>query len=384
VKFHSHPSGSDAFSALDDKADRELFSAVDTWIERSRPHASTVLLPDGRMFGRSIDREGAFVPLACIAVAGDDLHYWYSNRRESVVGVAAPAFVAKNAQLFGSATTERLRHMTVAVVGCSGTGCVVIEQLMRLGVGCLILVDPDVIENKNLNRIINAKTRHANQKIAKVAMFAETIEETDLGTKVIAIARNLIDPDVVRTVAQADFVFGCMDTAEGRHLLNRLSCFYLLPYLDIGVKLEADGCGGVDQVCASTHYLQPGGSSLLSRGVYTMEDVQSEAMKRTNPEQYVEQVRSRYINGVVEERPAVISINMQIAAIAVNDFLARLHPYRNDPNGKFAVQRVSLTDAYLQYENDGQPCAMLAKHVGRGDVTPLLDRPDLTEPGTLA
>jgi tRNA A37 threonylcarbamoyladenosine dehydratase len=32
----------------------------------------------------------------------------------------------------------------------------VIEQLARLGVGEFALIDPDVIEMKNLNRILNA------------------------------------------------------------------------------------------------------------------------------------------------------------------------------------------------------------------------------------
>jgi len=30
-------------------------------------------------------------------------------------------------------------------------------------------------------------------------------------------------------------------------------------------------------------------------------------------------------------------------------------------------------------ERDGEPCALLSRHAGRGDVTPLLDRPDLSE-----
>ena len=46
--------------------------------------------------------------------------------------------------------------MSIAVVGCSGTGSPVIEQLARLGVGRLVLVDPDRVEEKNLNRIVNA------------------------------------------------------------------------------------------------------------------------------------------------------------------------------------------------------------------------------------
>ena len=51
--------------------------------------------------------------------------------------------------------TPKLQNLSVAVVGCSGTGSPVIEQLARLGVGRLLLVDPDVVKVKNLNRILN-------------------------------------------------------------------------------------------------------------------------------------------------------------------------------------------------------------------------------------
>jgi hypothetical protein len=135
----------------------------------------------------------------------------------------------------------------------------------------------------------------------------------------------------------------------------------------------------VDQVCGTVHYLQPGGSSLLSRGVYSLEEVRAAGLKRTDPEAYKEQLRSRYIVGVNEERPAVISVNMQVASLGVNEFLARIHPYRDDPNAHYAAHRVSLKQGEFISERDGMPCSLLARHTGRGDVVPLLERPELTE-----
>ena len=107
----------------------------------------------------------------------------------------------------------------------------------------------------------------------KVDVAKRYIEALSLGTEVSAIASNLGTASAVRAIAECDIVFGCMDGAEGRHLLNRIATFYLLPYFDLGVRLDADGCGGVEQVCGTVHYLQPGGSSLFSRGVFTLEEV---------------------------------------------------------------------------------------------------------------
>ena len=142
-------------------------------------------------------------------------------------------------------------------------------------------------------------------------------------------------------------------------MLNRLAVYYSLPYIDVGVRLDADGTGGIEQVCGSVHYLQPDGSSLLSRNVITMERVQADGLRRTNPDYYRSQVEAKYIKGVSEERPAVVSVNMYFAARAVNEFLARLHPYRNEENADFAVITESLKDMYVRHDCDGEPCALL-------------------------
>jgi len=73
-----------------------------------------------------------------------------------------------------------------------------------------------------------------------------------------------------------------MDGVEGRHLLNRLTTFYLMPYFDVGVRLDADGNGGIERIAGAVHYLQPGLSSLLSREVYNMARVEAEEMRRTD------------------------------------------------------------------------------------------------------
>ena len=49
-------------------------------------------------------------------------------------------------------------------------------------------------------------------------------------------------------------------------------------------------------------------------------------LKRLNPVAYEEQRKAGYRKGVQEDRPAVISVNMQFAGLAVNELIARLHP----------------------------------------------------------
>lgn len=377
VKIHGHHSFS-YFSDTDDESDTALFPSIYAWTENG-PHASAILFGDGRMIGREVDESGKFRPLLSINVVGDDLVFWHSESQSSLV----PEFGRRVAQTFGADTYDRLRKLRVAVIGCSGTGSPVIEQLARNCVGTLVLVDPDRIEEKNLNRILNATMIDAREQRFKVEVAARAVLEMGLGTVVETHPRSLFDQNTVLAVANCDVVFGCMDSVDGRHLLNKLATFYLLPYFDLGVKLEADGSGGVDQVCGTVHYLQPGGSSLLSRHVYTLEQVRSAGLLRTDPAAYRSQVDDGYLRGVQEERPAVIQLNTLIASLAVNEFLARLHPYRIDSNKEYAVHRLSLSHGIYEYESDGEPCSLLCRHVGRGDINPLLEWAELSFDGAI-
>jgi ThiF family len=373
IRIHSHPGGYDQFSAVDDFSDTDLFASVFGWTDSKYPHASAIMLPDGRMFGRAILPDGQFSALDSILIPGDDIQFWGGT-----VSGGLPGYVQKHAQLFGAGTARRLRDFSVAVIGCSGTGSPVIEQLARLGVGRLVLVDPDKVEMKNLNRILNATIEDAYLHRPKVEVLARAIARMGFGTEVEIICDNLVSKRSVETVATCDAVFGCMDGVEGRHVLNRLSSYYILPYFDVGVKLQADGQGGIDEVCGAVHYLRPDGSTLLDRRVYTLQQLKADGLRRTDPEAYREQIRRGYIHGIQEDRPAVVSINMQMASCAVNEFLARLHPYRLDVNADSAVIRVSFMQGVEYREVEGDPSGMFSKTIGRGDVEPCLGMPELS------
>lgn len=375
LKIHSHPGGFPRFSQVDDDADRELFSSIYGWVDGDGPHASAVMLPDGRIFGRTVSETGAFVPLASVAVAGEEIRLWWHG---SGSNADVPDFAVRHAQAFGEGTTALLGRLSVAVVGCSGTGGPVAEMLARLGVGELVLVDPDRVERKNLNRIPNTFSGDALVGRFKVDALADAVRAMGLGTRVVPLARNLFDPGVALRVAECDVLFGCMDSVDGRDLLNRIAAFYLVPYLDVGVRLDADGAGGVDQICGTVHFLQPDGSSLLSRGLYTAEQLQSAALRRADPAVYEERLKEKYIIGVQEDRPAVVSVNTLFAALAVNELLARLHPYRDDSNSGFARYGMSLTQGRIWAEPDGDACPVLARKVGKGDVRPPLGMPELS------
>jgi hypothetical protein len=374
AKIHSHPNGYDSFSKTDDQSDKEYFNYLQSWINNDDHHASVIMFKDGRMCGRTRDQNRNFRPISFIKYIGDDIKFWSFKEDQEQID----EFGVRVAQSFGQGTYQLLKRLKIGVVGCSGTGSIVVEQLVRNCVGSLVLVDPDRIEAKNLNRIPQATMEDARRGKFKVDVLARNINATGFGTHVTTFPDSLFNCNVIKALAGCDVLFGCMDSIDGRHLLNKLAATYLIPYFDVGVKLIADGHGGVDQVCGTVHYLKPGGSSLLSRRVYTQEQLRAVAMKHSDPDAYKEQLRAGYIEGVDEERPAVISVNMLIASLGVNELLARIHPYRDDLNSEYAIYRIGLNAGLLAHEDDGEPCVALKKCVGRGDTKPLLGTPSFS------
>lgn len=367
LKIHCHPGGYDNFSDIDNKSDHELFTGIQSWLDDEMPHASCIMLPDGRVFGRFFTQNMSNEIIHQISVAGSDIYNWYYSESDNVLNEEAQI---RNLQAFGKKTIAILNRLKIGVVGCSGTGSPTIEQLKRLGVGELVLVDPDYVDSVNLNRIIGSTSADAINKQMKVEVMERGINELGIGTKVKCFPKHITDTEIVKELADCDILFGCVDGSEGRHILNLISSYYLVPLIDMGVKLNADGEGGIDGVFGTVHFIQPFGSSLLSRGQYDIESLRAEEMKRVDEEEFL---RNQYLSNVNESSPAVISVNTQVSSIAINELLARIHLYRNIDNKEVDAMKVSFNEGVTFPESLSDPCSFFFKYAGNGDVFPLLN-----------
>jgi hypothetical protein len=375
IKIHSHPNGYGAFSSADDESDGRLLPMIHGWVEADMLHGSAVMLPDGQVFGRTM-RAQALEPIDCVSVAGDDLHFWYADAGSADV----PDFTASHAQAFDEGTIERLQRLSIGVVGASGTGSPTIEQLMRLGVGEILSIDPDLMEERNVNRILNSTIDDASRSRPKVEIIERAVLRAGLGTRIVPIAKDVWAPEVVQAIAQCDVLFGCVDSVDARYLLNAVSTHYNIPYFDIGIRLvaRAENCG-ISEACGTVHYIRPGRSSLLSRDLFTMKDVAAAGLLRNDPAAHDRQVKDGYIRGANGRRPAVVSVNMLGSSLAVNELLARLHPFREEPNSEHAAITFSLASMELFSDPEEGICPTFSRAVGFGDRVPLLGEMDLAE-----
>lgn len=280
-------------------------------------------------------------------------------------------------QAFGKGTTEYLANLTVGIAGASGTGSIVAEQLYRLGVKRLVLVDDDYVEERNLGRILNSTTTDAKNQTNKAVMLKRAYDQMGMDTEVIAVSTVIGSPDTVRLLSQCDLIFGCLDSADGRMHLNRLCTFYTLPYIDVGVKLRSEK-GIISEISGAIRYIVPGEASMLSIGAYTIEQVESEALRREDPDTYRARLAEKYIQGAQEGSPAVISVNMCIGSLAVLELLNRIHEFRDIENSRVEVLNINLLEpAFPEPAAPAERDSSFSKYLGRGDCVPLLDMPGI-------
>jgi len=366
ILLHSHPGGFFDFSDYDNRSDRItipcLFAAFGSL------HGSAIMVPDGAILARIYTPDMKTQQLELVAVPGHDLRWWWSDRKFLVRPMA-----------FTGGTREELARLTACVFGVSGTGSIVVEQLARLGFGRVVLIDFDLVEKKNLNRILNSTIDDAENHRPKVTVFDRAITSYRGASVAIPINASILERSAVLAASQADVLFSCVDTHDARQMADMISSAFLQPLFDVGVTIPTrsmpDGRRAIADVCARVDYVRPGGPTLGDRGVYTQASLRAEYLRRTAPAEYRNELAQGYIKGAVDEAPSVITLNMRAAADLVMEFLARAYPFRHDPNIGFARRELSIAAKEEEILPEGQFPVSHNSLLARGAQEPLLNLP---------
>lgn len=369
ILLHSHPTGYPGFSRVDDESDAVVIPCIQAAV--TADHGSAVMLPDGRVLARMYSPSGEVTPVDLVSVAGDDLHYWWRD------GIAFPAL---RPMAFTPKMSQELGRLTACVIGVSGTGSVTAEQVCRLGFGRVIGIDHDHVEEKNLNRILNTTLADAQGAKTKVHVFADRINLLRSDLFFSPIDADVMTRRAVLAASQADVVFCCVDKLRARMVADRLAAAFLMPLIDVGVaiptRVTPNGLA-IAEVTGRVDYVFPGGSSLADRGVYTPASLHAEALAEADPAAHADQVKAGYIDGMPEQGPSVITLNMRASSACVMEFIARAYPFRQQPNHSFARTRFMLAEAFEEHEAESAFAAKSTPLLGAGAAEPLLGLPVL-------
>jgi hypothetical protein len=262
VDWHSHPGDDDylAFSGTDDHYE----TAQALYLARRMsgvPYGSVVVNDralDARLWvtqtGRRSVGDGAKVltvkgkpqahPLQAV-YAGDLQRQVPVSAQRGQRAAGAPsqdisAVFDRQVLAFGAAFQHQVAGLRVGLVGLGGLGSALADYLARLGVRDWVLVDPDVVELTNLNRLVNATYTDAQKDRPKVYVARSNVRQANPKATVRALQTDVFDREALRLLKSCDLLVVATDNHSSRLAVNRLAVQYLIPVVHLGFNISVD------------------------------------------------------------------------------------------------------------------------------------------------
>ncbi|VFQ42506.1 HesA/MoeB/ThiF family protein [Desulfoluna butyratoxydans] len=132
-----------------------------------------------------------------------------------------PERYVRNAGSFSCDEQRRLMGKVVAVAGCGGLGGYIAQFLARMGVGRLLLFDPDVFEASNLNRQVFATRETLGSGKAEAARAA--LAAVNPSVSVTAHRLDVTGDEAHPHLTCADLMADGLDTLGDRARLSELA-----------------------------------------------------------------------------------------------------------------------------------------------------------------
>ena len=297
----------------------------------------------------------------------------------------------RQARLFGRDGQRRLAKMRVGVVGLGGAGSMAVEMLARLGVGELVLIDPDRIELSNLSRIAGSRYSDAIPRrrgvrsllgrkldatlpLLKVEIAERLVRSIGLGTRAVGLATNVVEPAAAAALTRCDWIVLAADSQQARHLTNVIAHAYYIPVVQVGVKIPVDAnTGDVGEIFTAARRILPTSGCFWCNGLIDPTSLQLEALG-------AEGERARAYVGSDAPAPSVVTLNGIAVSMALTEMLLSVTGLLEDP------PNVETTTTYARFlprvgrlhqdeprrDEDCLYCGNTIESLrGRGDSAPL-------------
>jgi molybdopterin-synthase adenylyltransferase len=246
------------------------------------------------------------------------------------------------------------------VIGISGGGSHVVQQLAHQGVGTIIPIDDQVIDETNLGRVVGAVEADVD-KTPKVDLAERVATGIDSSIAVIKVPHRFPSPEALAALKSADVIVACVDRFDARENINAFARRYMIPLVDIGLAIissnerliRADG-----QVAVSL-----AGRPCLR--CWLVSDAILAAERKNRPPGYDQ-------NPDAPGEPQVVSMNGALASEACNCVLDLITGYSGGRRGARFWQYEGRTGALTPHPlpPHNPPCPACAQD-GFGDPVPL-------------
>lgn len=224
----------------------------------------------------------------------------------------------------GEHSEQVLDRCRIGVVGLGGGGSHVVQQLAHIGVGNFVVIDPQRIDETNLNRLVGATAADIRRwRPTPKVMIAKRIISAVRPTAKVRMVMDLWQT-AGEALKTCDVIVGCLDSVRAKDELDAFCRRFMIPYIDIGMDVHKGDSGYLiaGQVVLST----PGTPCLRCFGIVT--------------ENALEEEGRRY--GDAGGLPQVVWPNGVLASTAVGLVVQLLLPWHPSP----------LDAAYLEYDGN--------------------------------
>ncbi|MBI5851767.1 MAG: ThiF family adenylyltransferase [Planctomycetes bacterium] len=369
--LHTHPGigASPSPSRLDQIVDRQL-SDLFRLRTSSELYGSVIVAHDqGQIiFSGFLENAAGRWPIDYLWIVGD--RFRLVSNVDTTATSPLPHEFDRNIRAFGGDVQQVLQRLHIAVVGCGGTGSAVAEQLIRLGVRRLTLVDPDTLSLSNVTRVYGSTLATVGQP--KVSVLRDHLRRIVDGLSITCAPTMVTVEHAARQLTDADVVFGCTDDNAGRVVLSRLSTYFLLPVIDCGVLLESATGGRLSGIHGRVTVLHPEAACLLCRGRIDLDRARTELF---TPSERTRLEHEGYAPALGAVEPAVVVYTTMVAAAAVGELLERLIHYGPEDRPSEILLRIHDREVST---NNALPkprhyCHSTSGKRGAGFTSPFLD-----------
>lgn len=321
---HSHPAipGSLEYSKTDDFGETRIFEYFQK-ILPDKPFISLLLGSTDQFIGRVYKTPGQSPhTLDSIIKIGDTIEK-IAISRKSVIHEALSQIHDRQILALGSAGQTLLASVKVGIVGVGGTGSAVAELITRMGIRDILLIDMDTVEKSNLSRMFGTFAASIpclnwfKKKLYKTQIVQKHLKRINPDLYIRTIEKHLASKTNDTALLDRDIIFSCTDDHWGRSILNRISYQYLIPVINLGMRIDSDH-GDLKGGSVVAQRIGPGIPCLWCHGYLSSDIIRAESLPTSEREDLA---REGYVQGIGQATPSVISFTAMAAAMGVNLFL---------------------------------------------------------------
>lgn len=322
VICHSHYSDI-PYSPSDDHGEKRIIDVLRKYIPNDAPTASLVFYPEGvrgRIWLPGISRP---VPISEIKVIGSAIRTIVleaSSQKQSL----DKELYDRQILAFGKTGQALIGSAKVGIVGLGGTGSPTAEQLVRLGVRDLVLIDKDRFEKSNLTRVygtfasdLASKARRMKALPYKVELVGKHLKNINPGISLRVINEDVVTCHAISALLDRDIIFLCTDNHWSRAVVNEVAYQYFIPTINMGVRIDAPK-GSITGASGAIDILRPDLPCLWCRGSVRAERITIESTPIAERNSLI---REGYAENVEINTPSVISLTTTVSSLSVTAFL---------------------------------------------------------------